>query len=121
MLEAKTGRAITMKMKIVTLAAALVFLGSKTAMSDPMLTELKPKMVEYDVVHGVTYEECYREAQRIADQYEERDFELYFHGDGVTLFRVISGDGNKYRISCDNTLTMRIMKFTGDLFSGFGN
>ena len=108
-------------MKIVTLAAALVFLGSETAMSDPMLTELKPKMVEYDVVHGVTYEECYREAQRIADQYEERDFELYFHGDGVTLFRVISGDGNKYRISCGNTFTMQIMKFTGDLFSGFGN
>ncbi|MCY4034666.1 MAG: hypothetical protein OXF24_03540 [Hyphomicrobiales bacterium] len=107
-----------MRTIILAFAAAFVFLGWQTAISGSMLTELRPKMIEYGVAHEVTYEECHREAQRIADQYEEKDFELYFHGDGITLFKIISRDGDKYRISCDKELTMRIIKFTGDLFSG---
>ena len=107
-----------MRMTIMALATAFVFLGWKAAISSSMLTELKPKEIEYGITHEVTYEECHREAQRIANQYEDKDFQLYFHGDGVTLFKIISRDGDKYRISCDRELTMRIIKFTGDLFSG---
>ncbi|MCY4033791.1 MAG: hypothetical protein OXF19_07135 [Hyphomicrobiales bacterium] len=107
-----------MRITITALAIAFVFLGWETAISNPMLTELKSKQIEYDIVHEVTYEECHREAQRIADQYEEKDFQLYFHGDGITLFKIISRNGDKYRISCDRELTMRVLKFTGDLFSG---
>lgn len=107
-----------MRTIIVAFATVFAFLGWEVAVSGSMLTKLESKMIEYGITHEVTYEECHREAQRIANQYEEKDFELYFHGDGVTLFKIISRDGDKYRISCDRELTMRIIKFTGDLFSG---
>lgn len=43
-----------------------------------MLTELKPKEIEYGIAHEVTYEECHRETQRTADQYEEKIFNYIF-------------------------------------------
>ena len=43
-----------------------------------MLTKTKPKEIKYTIAREVTYEECYREAQRIADQYEEKIFNYIF-------------------------------------------